>query len=91
MREEVFNRGRLLLEAEHDDKEDFDSYKMARNHYKSCADEENLEELGVKPILEYLDQVIRLIYFNIIRSIMSFIMMIKTGWRLASSGGRQVE
>ena len=56
-REDIATRGRILLEAESNDKEDFDSYKMARAHYKSCINEDKLEELGVEPILNYLGKV----------------------------------
>ena len=51
--EEVYLQGRQLLEAEYSDG-DFESYKLARDHYKACTDEDKLEELGLEPILKKL-------------------------------------
>ncbi len=56
-REDVYIRGRQLMEAKHDEKKDFKSYKMAKDHYKACTDEDKLEEIGVAPVLKYLDEV----------------------------------
>jgi len=51
--EEINLQGRKLLE----DKplaEDFESYQLARDYFKSCIDEEKREELGIKPLLSKL-------------------------------------
>jgi len=34
--------------------DDFESYQLARDYYKSCTNEEKREELGIKPILDKL-------------------------------------
>ncbi len=59
MGEVIYKHGRQLLEAveDHHDEDDFESYKMARQHYRDCSDEEALENAGVEPILEYLKLV----------------------------------
>jgi membrane metallo-endopeptidase-like protein 1 len=53
--EEINMQGRKLLEDE-PSPEDFDSYQLARDFYKSCTDEEKREELGIKPILDKLNE-----------------------------------
>jgi hypothetical protein len=47
-------QGRTLLEADHDDSDDFESYKLARDHYKACTNEDVLEELGIGPMANKL-------------------------------------
>ena len=53
--EDIYVQGRVLLEAV-DSEDDFESYKLARDHYKACTNEEQLEELGVKPISKKLQE-----------------------------------
>lgn len=43
------------MEAEQSE-DDFDSYKLARDHYKACINEEKLEELGVEPMQRKLKE-----------------------------------
>ena len=53
--EDINYHGRTLLEEtsrDHDD--DFESYQLARNFYKSCMNDEKLEQLGVEPALNRL-------------------------------------
>ena len=51
--EDIFIQGRTLLEAEQSE-DDFESYKLARDHYKACTNEDRLEELGIKPMVDKL-------------------------------------
>lgn len=51
--EEIYLRGRTLLESPAQEG-DFESYQLIREHYKSCTNEEKLEELGVKPLQDLL-------------------------------------
>ena len=51
--DKVYERGRLLLEAEDRD-EDWELFKVAKKFYKSCMNLEQLENLGVKPMLDSL-------------------------------------
>ena len=44
-----------MLEEEQS-KDDFESYHLARDHYKACINEEKREELGVKPLLDKLQE-----------------------------------
>lgn len=46
-------RGRILLESGPTE-EDFESYELIRNHYRSCMNVDKLEELGVQPLLKLL-------------------------------------
>ena len=48
--EEINLQGRKLLEDE-PSADDFESYQLARDYYKSCTNEEKREELGIQPIL----------------------------------------
>ena len=48
-------QGRTILEAA-PYKDDFESYKLARDYYNSCSDEDRLEELGVSPLLNKLKE-----------------------------------
>jgi membrane metallo-endopeptidase-like protein 1 len=50
----VLERLRQLLEAEIDEKTDFEGHKKAKIYYKSCMNEDKQEALGVEPIKEYL-------------------------------------
>lgn len=52
----IDQQGRQLLEAEIDDKEDFESEKMAKMLYKSCMDEENLENIGLESMKKMLKE-----------------------------------
>lgn len=52
--EKIYERGRTILEQGINDG-DWETFKMAKRHYKACMDEEKREELGVKPMKEYLD------------------------------------
>jgi len=36
---------------------DFESYQLVRTHYKSCIDEQKLEELGVEPVKKLLQDL----------------------------------
>jgi len=56
LQEEIYSRGRTLLEeAERSD--DFESYKLARTHYRSCIDEDTLERKGVEPLKRKLKEI----------------------------------
>lgn len=50
LNELILERGRTLLETPNDDKNDFEVYKKARDHYKACINEEKLDDLGIKPV-----------------------------------------
>ncbi len=43
--------GRQLLEEE-PEPDEFESYQLGRNFYKSCMDEEIREELGIQPLID---------------------------------------
>ena len=49
----IYERGRLLLEAEDRD-EEWELFKVAKKFYRSCMNLGRLEELGVKPMLDSL-------------------------------------
>ena len=51
--DKVLERGRLLLETKNKD-EDWELFKVAKKFYKSCMNLEQLENLGVKPMLDSL-------------------------------------
>jgi len=53
--EEINLQGRKLLEDE-PSPDDFDSYQLARDFYKSCTDEEKREQLEIKPLLRMLKE-----------------------------------
>jgi len=57
--EEINLQGRKLLEDE-PSPDDFESYQLARDFYKSCTNEEKREELGIKPILDKLKEFLAL-------------------------------
>jgi membrane metallo-endopeptidase-like protein 1 len=52
--EEISERGKILLEENPNPDEDFESYELARNHYRACTNLDKLEELGVEPLLQHL-------------------------------------
>jgi len=54
--EEIYTRGRSLLESANAD-DDFESYKQIRTHYKSCMNIDKLEEKGIQPLLDVLDEL----------------------------------
>ena len=53
--EDIYIQGRILLEAVNSG-DDFESYKSAREHYKACTNEEELEVLGAQPLLKKLQE-----------------------------------
>ena len=55
LKEDIYIQGRTLLEAEQAE-DDFESYQLARDHYKACINEEKLEELGVTPMQKKLKE-----------------------------------
>jgi hypothetical protein len=38
-------------------KDDFDSYRLARDFYRSCIDEERREEVGLRPLVQILQNL----------------------------------
>ena len=54
--EELHIRGRRLLEDEPKEKSDFISDQLARDYYKSCINEEKIEDLGLEPVKETLKE-----------------------------------
>ena len=55
--EKIEHNGKVLLEMPIDDKKDFESEKMAKVFYKSCMDQDRLDELGLEPIKDIVSQV----------------------------------
>jgi hypothetical protein len=53
----VQERGRKLIEAEIDEKNDFDAYKKAKIYYKSCMNEVKQEKHGVEPVKKILAEI----------------------------------
>ncbi len=53
--EEIYLQGRTLLEEEAAPG-DFESYQLARDHFKACMNDEKREELGVQPLLDKLQE-----------------------------------
>ena len=54
--EDVYERGRDILEEEDQDG-DWNVFKQAKSLYKSCMNEEKLEELGVQPLIDSLKDI----------------------------------
>ena len=54
--EVVYVRGKNLLES-NQSKEDFDSYNHAKNLYKSCMAQDEIEEAGLKPMENLLQEL----------------------------------
>ena len=53
----VNNRARILLEEELDNKTVFEADEMTKNWYRACMNETRIEELGLNPLLESLENV----------------------------------
>ena len=53
--ERIYERGRSILE-EPIQPGDWEAFKMSKRYYKACMDEEKREELGIKPMQDYLEQ-----------------------------------
>jgi len=51
----IYEQARTILEEE-PSPDDFESYKLARDHYKACVNEEKQNELGIKPLEEKLKE-----------------------------------
>jgi hypothetical protein len=56
VQEEILSIGKQLLEAK-PQKDDFDSYRLARDFYRSCIDEERREEVGLRPLVQILQDL----------------------------------
>lgn len=54
--EDIYLRGRALLDSK-ETEDDFESYKQIRSHYKACMNFDKLEELGIQPVLNVLDEL----------------------------------
>ena len=57
MREKIVADGKRLLELPIDHQNDFESDKMAKVFYKSCMDQEKLDEIGVEPVRKIISQL----------------------------------
>ena len=53
----IESEGRKLIEEPINDEKDFESYKKAKNYYKSCMDEEKQNERSVKPLMDILGKI----------------------------------
>ena len=49
--------GRQLLEEPIDDKNDFESYKKAKKFYKSCINEDAINDKGLEPLRKILNEI----------------------------------
>jgi len=54
--EQIYIKGRILLEAEQS-KKDFNADQKARNYYKACMDQDKIEHLGLKPVHDLLSEL----------------------------------
>ena len=52
----IMDQAKIILEEDPSD-EDFESYKLARDYYKSCVDQDRIEQLGVKPLQDKLKKM----------------------------------
>ena len=57
IQDKIEQNGKRLLEAPVDEENDFESDKMAKTFYKSCMDQDQLNELGIEPISELVEKV----------------------------------
>ena len=55
--ERIYERGRSILEEPIQPGTDWETFKKAKMHYKACMDEGKREELGLKPLQDYLAQI----------------------------------
>merc|ERR1711971_369474 len=57
MKDKIVADGKRLLELPIDHPNDFESDKMAKVFYKSCMDQEKLDEIGVEPVRKIISQL----------------------------------
>ena len=52
----IMDQAKIILE-EDPSNDDFESYKLAQDYYKSCVNQDRLEELGVQPLQDKLREL----------------------------------
>ena len=57
MEDKIESDGKRLLELPINDKNDFESDKLAKIFYKSCMDQNKLDDLGVGPVKKLISQI----------------------------------